>query len=61
MVCMLTQFFPFHNIASDADFILNATGSIALHHEESLSFNHFPYDKNKFLLNDKDLDPDINY
>ena len=26
-----------------------------------LTFNPFPYDENKFLLNDKDLDPDINY
>ena len=46
---------------NDAELILNATGSIALYHEESLIFNPFPYDENKFLLNDKDLDPDINY
>ena len=61
MYCLLTKYQPFNNIASDAEFILNATGSIALHHEESFIFNPFPNDENKFILNDKDLDPDINY
>ena len=55
IVC-LQSIIPFNNIASDAECILNATG-----YEESLIFNPFPYDENKFLLNDKDLDPDINY
>ena len=60
IVC-LQSIIPFNNIASDGEFIRNATGSIALHHKESLMFNPFPYDENKFLLNDKDIDPDINY
>ena len=60
IVC-LQSIIPFNNIASDAEFILNATGSNALHYKESLIFNSFPYDENKFLLNNKDLDPDINY
>ena len=60
IVC-LQSIIPFNNIASDAEFILYVTGSIALHHEESFIFNPFPYDENKYLINDKDLDPDINY
>ena len=54
IVC-LQNIIPFNNIANDVEFILNTTGSIALHHEESLIFNPFSYDDNKFLLNYKDL------
>jgi hypothetical protein len=61
----LQNTFPFNHIASDAEFILSTTnstfGNVDFDSAGSLVFSPFSTDDNKFLLNEMDLDPDINY
>ena len=56
-----TKYHPFNNIDSGAEFILNATGSIACITKNLWFLILFLMTKINFILNDKDLDPDINY
>lgn len=64
----LENIFPFNKLTQESDFILftsNSSGRcIDYQHSESLVFRPFVSDQvddNKFLLNEVDLDPDINY